>query len=109
MTANVPSPWHIYSQSTPEGGPIPTSISYTKNPLLVMERDTAIESGRIITRHEDVFGVDVIYFDGKAEFVQTVKLKANAKTNLSGKINFMVCNDEQCLPPTDVPFSVALQ
>ena len=108
MLASVQSPWHIYSQTTPEGGPVPTQITFNKNPLLVFD-GKAKESGKLITEYEEVFGVDEIYFDGKASFVQTVKLKANVKTNLSGKIKFMVCNDKQCLPPKEVPFSVALQ
>jgi len=35
-----------------------------------------------------------------------VKLKANVKTNLSGKVEFMVCDEKQCLPPSDVDIKV---
>ena len=108
MTAAVQSPWHIYSQTTPDGGPLPTKITYSKNPLITIE-GAAKESGKVITKHEEVFGVDVIYFDGNVIFTQTVKLKTNAKTNLSGRFEYMVCNDAQCLPPTTVNFSVPLQ
>jgi len=52
--------------------------------------------------------VDVKYFSGKVDFVQLVKVKGNAKTNVTGSVEFMVCNDKQCLPPATEKFSIAL-
>lgn len=105
--ATVQAPWHIYSQTTPDGWPLPTKISFIKNPLLTLQRMPK-ENGKILKKYEDVFEVDVIYFDHNAEFVQLVKLKSNAKTRISGTIQFMACNDEQCLPPAEVPFGLEL-
>jgi hypothetical protein len=106
-TVDVSAPWHTYSQFTPEGGPLPTKFEFAKNPLYSLA-GPAKENGKMITKHEDVFDVDVKYFDGKVDFVQIVKMKGTAKTNLSGSVTFMVCNDEQCLPPTTQKFSLAL-
>jgi hypothetical protein len=103
----VNPPWHTYSQFTPDGGPLPTKFEFSKNPLYSLEGKVK-ENGKMITRHEEVFGVDVKYFDGKVDFVQTIKLRTNAKTNVSGSVEFMVCNDEQCLPPTTRKFTIAL-
>ena len=64
--------------------------------------------GRMVTKYEEVFGVDTKYYADKVEFVQTVKLKGKAKTRASGSLEFMVCNEEQCMPPATVNFSVAL-
>jgi len=75
--------------------------------LLLMDGNTK-EVGNMVTKHEEVFGVDTKYYADRVEFVQTVKLKAKAKTNASGQLQFMVCNDQQCLPPTTVNFSVGL-
>jgi hypothetical protein len=105
IKANVQSPWHIYLQSTPDGGPLPTKISFSKNPLIQLQGKPK-ENGKLVTKHEDVFGVDVKYFDGDVEFVQVVNLKNKVKTNINGTIEFMACNDEQCLPPATVKFSV---
>jgi thiol:disulfide interchange protein DsbD len=66
------------------------------------------EDGKLLKKHEAVFGVDVKYFNGKVDFVQLVKLKENAKTNFSGEVEFMVCNDQQCLPPATEKFSIPL-
>ena len=107
LTATVAAPWHIYSQTTPEGGPLPTKISFTKNPLVTLE-NSAQEKGNLIKKFEEVFDVNVLYFDRDVEFVQLVKLKSNAKTRISGSIEFMACNDVQCLPPAQVPFQIEL-
>jgi Disulphide bond corrector protein DsbC len=107
LSATVQSPWHTYSQFTPAGGPVPTKFSFAKNPLYKME-GAVKEEGKMITKHEEVFGVDVKYFEGDVDFVQVVKMKSGAKTNLTGSVTFMVCNDAECLPPTTQKFSVAL-
>jgi hypothetical protein len=107
LTAKVDEPWHIYSQQTPKGGPLPTSISFTKSPLLLVDGKPK-EEGDLEIHHEEVFDVDVYAYTGKVEFVQVVKLKANAKTNISGSIEYMACTNQQCLPPATIKFSVTL-
>jgi len=107
MTATLDPTWHIYSQTTPEGGPTATTVSFTKNPLVVLDGDVK-EVGKMEQRHEELFGVDVKQFSNKLTFIQTIKLKAKAKTAINGTIEFMTCNNKECLPPTTQKFSVAL-
>jgi thiol:disulfide interchange protein DsbD len=106
-TATVTGSWHIYSQNVGVDGPIPTSFTFTKNPLLSMD-GTPKESGKLIKKTEEVWGGEVRYYENKVEFIQTVKVKGSAKTNLAGKVEYMVCNDEKCLPPSETTFSVAI-
>ena len=108
LTANMGGNWHIYSQTTPDGGPVPTSIAFNKNPLITIPGKPA-EVGKLQQKHEPLFGVNVKQFGGKVDFVQIVKLKAPVKTNVAGSIEFMVCDDTQCLPPTVQKFSIALK
>jgi len=108
LTAAVDPGWHIYSQTTPDGGPVPTKISFFKNPLLTISGD-AREVGKLEQRHEDLFGVDVKQFSSKVDFVQTVQLKGKARTALNGTIEFMTCNDKECLPPRTENFSIPLK
>jgi thiol:disulfide interchange protein DsbD len=108
LEASIKPGWHIYSQTTPEGGPIPTSISFRSNPLLSTEGGTK-EVGNLEKHFEPLFGVDVKQFSDKVSFVQTVKLKASAKTSLHADVKFMVCNDKQCLPPKTIPFEIPLK
>ncbi len=107
-TAIVQKPWHLYSQNTPDGGPRPTSFTFKANPLVSLS-GTPKEIGKIIVNHDKNFGVDVKYFSDKVEFVQTVTLKADVKTNITGIVEFMVCNDEKCLPPKKITFDIKLQ
>ena len=100
--------WHIYSINTPANGPVPTSISFKKNPLVVVDGNVK-EDGKLKTDHDALFGVDVKYYSDKVEFTQTVKLKSAVKTNVAGTIKYMVCNDKICLPPKTIPFDVQLQ
>jgi thiol:disulfide interchange protein DsbD len=103
LTATLDPAWHIYSQTTPEGGPSATVISFTKNALIQLE-GPAKEVGKLEQKHEELFGVDVKQFSNKVVFVQTVKLKAKAKTAVSGTIEFMTCNNRECLPPKEENF-----
>lgn len=108
LTAIVDAGWHIYSQTTPEGGPIATTISFAKNPLLTLS-GTAREVGKLEQHHEKLFGVDVKQFSNKVDFVQTIAVKGKVKTSLNGTVEFMVCNDHECLPPKTQKFSISLK
>ena len=105
MTAIVSGDWHLYAQNVGVEGPVPTSFSFTKNPLLVMDNKVK-EVGNLIRKKEEVWNGVVNYYQSKVNFIQVVKLKANVKTNVAGKVEFMVCNDSQCLPPSTVDFKV---
>lgn len=107
ISATIPDGWHIYSQNTPEGGPVPTEITFTKNPLVIPQGKVK-EIGKLEKHHEPLFGVDVLQFSNKVDFVQVVKLKANVKTKVDVAVEFMVCDDKECLPPSTKKFTVAL-
>lgn len=106
MTATVNGGWHIYSQKVGVDGPIPTSFTFSKNPLVVLD-GTVNEQGKVISKNEEVWGGVVKYYENKVVFVQKVKIKGG-KTKLAGKVEYMVCNDEKCLPPAETEFSVAI-
>ncbi len=108
IDATLPGAWHIYSINTPPDGPVPTSISFKKNPLVTLD-GTVKENGKLKSEHDEIFGVDVKYYADKVEFVQNVKLKSAVKTNVTGTIKYMVCNDKMCLPPKTIPFNIQLQ
>lgn len=108
ITAALPQPWHIYSQATPEGGPVPTSFVFKTNPLITFSGSPK-EVGKLKTDHDENFDIDVKYYADKIEFVQRVNLKFSVKTNVAGTIEYMVCNDVKCLPPTKVAFNIKLQ
>lgn len=108
ITADIAKPWHMYSQSTPSGGPIPTKITFNKNPLIIKEGKLS-EKGKMEKINDKVFGVQVFYFSGKVIYSQVVKVKGLVSTNITGTVSYMVCDDTQCLPPTKKTFDIKLQ
>jgi thiol:disulfide interchange protein DsbD len=107
LTASLPKPWHIYSQNTGKGGPLPTKVKFTNNPLLSFQGDVK-EVGKLKEDYDKNFDTKVKYYGDKVDFVQTVKVKGNIKTNVNVTVEYMTCNDEQCLPPTKKTFNVSL-
>jgi DsbC/DsbD-like thiol-disulfide interchange protein len=106
LRATIDEGWHVYSQNVKDGGPVKTTISFNHSKEY-QTIDKTIEPTPI-TRMEKVFGMDVSYFEGSVTFQQKVKLKAK-QTTVTGKLEYMTCNDHQCLPPEDIDFSVEVK
>ena len=104
LTASIDGNWHMYSQFTGEG-PEPTSISFTPNPLISFDGKVK-EVGKLEKSFDKNFNSEQKYFGKKVDFVQKVKIKSAIATVVKGSVTFMVCNDRQCLPPRDVPFTI---
>ncbi len=107
VTANVDAPWHIYSQFVKKG-PVPTTVKFAKNPLVLLKGATK-EVGKLEKKFDKNFDAVIGSFGGKVQFIQAVTLKVATKTKLTGSIEYMVCNEERCLPPTKQSFEVDIQ
>lgn len=107
ITATIAGNFHLYAQDAGVDGPVPTKITFTPNPLLTAEGKVK-ETGKKITKVEEVWGGKVNFYEKTVTFTQVVNAKSKAKTSMNGKIEFMVCNDEVCLPPAEVPFKIAI-
>ncbi len=101
FTATIDEGWHLYSQNIEDGGPIPTSFTFQE--LGSAKLKGAVAEGEGHTEMDPNFEMVVKYFSDKADFVQLVSVGASA-TTIKGELEFMVCNDERCLPPDYVPF-----
>lgn len=98
-TATIESEWHIYSQNIGEGGPIPTTFYFTEDETFSLNGKAIEEEGHTI--QDATFGMEVKSFSNKAKFVQRVKIKEGTE-KIKGSVEFMVCKDTRCLPPTEV-------
>ena len=105
MTATINGDFHLYAQDAGGDGPIPTAFTFTKSPLFLLDGKVR-EKGTVVKKFESAWSHDVRYYEKTVDFVQVVKLKSNVKTSLAGKVEFMVCNDHECLPPADVDIKV---
>jgi len=109
LTATMQSGWHLYSQVQPEDAiAIPTGFKLNSNPLLSLEGNIK-EIGKMEKFHDAKLEVSANQYANKVDFVQVVKLKANAKTNLTGSVEYQTCDDKKCLPPKTVNFSIAVK
>jgi DsbC/DsbD-like thiol-disulfide interchange protein len=106
LTATMNGNWHIYAQDAGDG-PVSTKFTFTANPLLTLEGQPK-ETGKMKRSYEEVFKSEVRYYEKAVTFTQLVKVKGKVKTNLAGKVEFMLCNDTGCLPPDVLNFSVDL-
>ncbi len=106
VTAAIDPKWHLYAQDAGEG-PEPTSLNFTKNPLIKLDGKVK-EEGKLEKEYDKNFGSVLKFYSNKVSFVQRVKLKTSVATVVKGSINYMVCNDRKCLPPKEIPFSVKL-
>ena len=107
-TANIEGDWHIYSQTTGSGGPIPTKITFNKNPLVTIVGVTK-EIGKVKQVYDDLFKTTVRYIGETATYTQTLKVRGGVKTNITGTVAYNVCDDRQCLPPSKKTFDLKLQ
>ena len=107
ITATIGGDYHLYAQNPGGEGPIPTKFTFTKNPLTVIDAKVK-EKGTLVTKYEQAWAHNVRYYEKEVEFIVLVKVKGTAKTKASGKVEFMVCNDHECLPPAEVEFSVPI-
>ena len=104
MTATIDGNWHLYAQDAGKG-PEPTSFVFTPNPLVKYDGKVK-EIGKQEQSFDKNFNSILKYYGKKVDFVQKVKVKSATATVVKGVVNFMVCNDRQCLPPRDVPFAI---
>lgn len=109
LTATMQSGWHLYSQAQPDDAiAIPTEFKINNNPLLVLDGKIR-EVGKMEKFHDAKLDVSANQYAGKVDFVQVVKLKANAKTNLTGSVEYQTCDDKKCLPPKTVNFTIPVK
>ena len=106
MTATIGSNWHLYAQDAGKG-PEPTTFVFTPNPLVKLDGKVK-EVGKQEQSFDKNFNSTLKYYANKVDFVQKVKVKSATATVVKGVVNFMVCNDRQCLPPRDVPFTISI-
>ncbi|WP_207534209.1 protein-disulfide reductase DsbD N-terminal domain-containing protein [Desertivirga arenae] len=106
VKATIEPGWHLYSQTIADGGPVKTTFSFNTSPAYTLIGKT-IEPKPVV-KFEKVFDMKVAYFENSVIFQQKVKLKAKQAT-VKGNVEFMVCNDEKCLPPDTMDFSVAVK
>lgn len=103
LKATIDEGWHLYSQHINDSGPVKTTITFIPSTDYSIEGKTL--EPQSISKYEPAFSMNVAFFEKSVVFKQQISLKTK-KTIIKGKISFMVCNNKQCLPPSEVNFSI---
>jgi thiol:disulfide interchange protein DsbD len=102
FTATIDKGWHLYAQDIPDGGPIPTTFHIEKGMGFFLNgKVTEPKATEVMDKQ---FDMKVRYFSNNVEFRQKVKVISAKPVEVKGFVEFMCCNDEQCLPPNEVSF-----
>ena len=103
FTAKIDQGWHVYSTNLPADGPTSASLHVDK-----AEGVTPV--GKLTTRgkelnvYDKTFEMKLRYFENSVGFVQRYKITAKTYS-IKGYLEYGACNDEMCLPPTQVEFN----
>lgn len=98
ITATIEDGWHLYSQNIPQNGPIPTTFKFKKSNKYIIADEVIEPAG--IQVEDPVFDMNIKYFEKSAKFSVPIELLSEEAFLLQGSIEYMVCDDKRCLPPT---------
>ncbi|MEG0455010.1 MAG: cytochrome c biogenesis protein CcdA, partial [Bacteroides sp.] len=105
FTAAIDKGWHVYSTDLGEGGPISATFNTDKmNGAQAVGKLKPV--GKEVAAFDKLFEMKVRYFENTATFVQKIKFTA-ATYQIEGYLEYGACDDESCLPPTQVPFNLS--
>ena len=94
--------WHVYSTGLPDDGPISATLTSETSEGAKAEGKLKAQ-GKEISQFDNLFGMKLRYFENSVTFVQRYKLTAE-KYHIKGFLEYGACNDQSCLPPTQVEF-----
>ena len=106
LRATIEDGWHIYSQNIKSGGPTGTIFKFKPSKMYSLSGKTTEPTP--IAKYEEAFKMRVGYFVKSVTFQQKVKFNKGLK-KIEGTLEYGVCNDNQCLPPEEVQFSIPLK
>lgn len=102
--ATIEKGWHLYSTNIPEGGPVKTSFNFNKADGVEFIGDVETKS-EAIKEFDKAFEMELSWYNHEAVFTQKIKAGSDALLAIEGYVEFMACDNEQCLPPTEADFS----
>lgn len=102
FTGKIDKGWHVYSTGLPDDGPISATLTSETSEGAKAEGKLKAQ-GKEISQFDNLFGMKLRFFENSVTFVQRYKLTAE-KYHIKGFLEYGACNDQSCLPPTQVEF-----
>ena len=103
FSGTIDAGWHVYSTNMGDDGP----ISATFNTVKMEGAETVgdlIPQGNEKSQYDNLFGMTLRFFEGNVKFVQKIRF-TQPEYNIECYLEYGACNDETCMPPTQVDFS----
>ena len=104
FSAKLDAGWHLYDMNLPEGGPISTSFSF-ENLKGAKTIGTPVASKEATTVFDEQFQMELRWFAGEVSFRQKIEVTDPKHLQVGGYVEYMACNDENCLPPEQKEFA----
>lgn len=104
FSAKLDAGWHLYDMNLPEGGPISTSFSF-ENLKGAKTIGTPVASKEATTVFDEQFQMELRWFAGEVSFRQKIEVTDPKHLQVDGYVEYMACNDENCLPPEQEEFA----
>lgn len=102
FSGKIDAGWHVYSTALPADGPISATITTEKNEGAAPKGSLG-HRGKEINQYDNMFGMNLRFFENSVTFYQRYKLTGKAY-HVKGYLEYGSCNDEMCMPPTQVEF-----
>ena len=100
FSGTIDNGWHVYSTNLGNDGPI--EATFHVNKLEGAELVGPLTPrGKEISEYDNMFGMKLRYFEKNVQFVQKVKF-TKPQYNIDAYLEYGACNDEMCMPPTEV-------
>jgi len=105
FNATIDEGWHLYGLNLPKGGPRATSIVFEKMGNAHKEGELEAPS-KLLKAYDANFDMELNWYANEAVFIQKISYSDASKVKIKGYIEFMACNDQSCLPPSQQTFSL---
>lgn len=103
FTGKIAPGWHVYSTGLPDGGPTAATLT-TEHAEGIKTEGKLKAIGNEIAQFDEMFSMKLRWFENSVKFVQRYKITGKTY-NVKGFLEYGACNDESCMPPTQVEFS----
>ena len=98
----VDAGWHVYGTDIADGGPTRAELTLEKQKGVKPDGKLRA-TGKVQKMMDAIFGMEVSYMEGTASFVQRFII-TEPEYEVAGYLTYGACNDENCIPPTNVEF-----
>lgn len=108
FNAKIEDGWYLYAQELPEGGPIPTHFYFDEVAGIEFSEFCKETSDFLVEKYDEMFAMNLRKFKHEVSFTQEI-LNPSNQENITGYLEFMCCDDTQCLAPEIVTFNFKIK